>query len=89
MQGYRVLDRGTDLAAIVTVEVPGWNAPALVTALRQRGINASASLRQYAVIDMAEKKASSALRISPHYYNIHAEIETFVEALKSLTSDLG
>jgi selenocysteine lyase/cysteine desulfurase len=84
LPGYRVLDRGKNLAAIVTTAVPGWDASALVTALRQRGINTSASLRAYAVIDMAEKNAASVLRISPHYYNTEAELDTLFEALKSL-----
>jgi selenocysteine lyase/cysteine desulfurase len=82
--GFRVLDRGKDLAAIVTVDVPGWDASTLVTALRRRGINTSASLRAYAVIDMAEKNANSALRISPHYYNTEAELDVLLDALKSL-----
>jgi selenocysteine lyase/cysteine desulfurase len=81
---YRVLDRGKDLAAIVTAEVPGWDAPTLVSALRQRGINTSASLGAYAVIDMAEKNVRSALRISPHYYNTEAELDVLIDALKSL-----
>jgi selenocysteine lyase/cysteine desulfurase len=81
---YRVLDRGKELAAIVTAEVHGWDAPALVNALRLRGINTSASLHAYAVIDMAEKNANSALRISPHYYNTEAELDLLMDALKSL-----
>jgi len=84
LPGYRVLDRGKFLAAIVTAAVPGWNAPELVTALRQRGFNTSASLGAYAVIDMAEKNAKSALRISPHYYNTEAELDMLIDALKSL-----
>lgn len=84
LPGYRVLDRGRDLAAIVTVAVPGWDASALVTALRQQGINTSATLAVYAVIDMAEKKVDSALRISPHYYNTEAELDIILDALKSL-----
>jgi selenocysteine lyase/cysteine desulfurase len=84
LPGYRVLDRGKDLAAIVTVGVPGWSAPDLVAALRQRGINTSASLGAYAVIDMAEKNAKSALRISPHYYNTEAELDVLLDTLKSL-----
>ncbi len=84
LPGYRVLDRGKDLAAIVTAEVSGWNAPALVTALRQRGINTSASIGAHAVIDMAEKNAQSALRMSPHYYNTEAELDVLIDALKSL-----
>src|SRR5216683_4426297 len=52
LPGYRLLDRGKELAAIVTVAVTGWDTTALVNALRQRGINTSASLGAYAVIDM-------------------------------------
>ena len=84
LPGLRVLDRGTELAAIVTIEVSGWDAPALVQLLRGRRINTSASMREYAVIDMDEKRAASALRISPHYYNSEAELDTLIEALKSL-----
>ena len=86
LPGYRVLDRGKELAAIVTAVVPGWEAPALVDALRQRGINTSATLREYAVIDMAEKKATSALRISPHYYNTEGELETLIDALRAVSA---
>lgn len=82
--GFRVLDHGKELAAIVTVEVAGWHAPDVVKALRGRGINTSASLRDYAVIDMDEKRASSVLRISPHYYNTEAELDALVDALQSL-----
>ncbi len=84
LPGYRVLDRGKELAALVTAAVFGWDAADLVTALRQRGINTSASLGAYAVIDMAEKNATSALRVSPHYYNTEAELDLLIEALKSL-----
>jgi selenocysteine lyase/cysteine desulfurase len=83
MPGIRVLDRGTELAAIVTVEVAGHEPQELVQFLRERRINVNASLRAYAVIDMDEKKVSAALRISPHYYNTEEEIETAVEALRA------
>lgn|SRR6267154_3442120 len=42
--GIRVLDRGNQLAAIVTIEVAGWDATDLSKLLRKRGINTSASL---------------------------------------------
>jgi selenocysteine lyase/cysteine desulfurase len=84
LRGCRVLDRGAELAAIVTVEVAGWDAAELVNILRRRGINVSATLRDYAVIDMDEKRAASALRISPHYYNTDDEIETMVSVLQEL-----
>jgi selenocysteine lyase/cysteine desulfurase len=86
LNGIRVLDRGAELAAIVTIEVAGWDATELSTLLRTRRINTSASLRAYAVIDMDEKRAVSALRLSPHYYNTEEEIERVVEELRTVTA---
>ncbi|MGH9199974.1 MAG: aminotransferase class V-fold PLP-dependent enzyme [Vicinamibacterales bacterium] len=83
LPGCRVLDRGTELCAIATVEVAGRNARDIVRSLRQRGINTSATLREYSVIDMDEKRATSAVRISPHYYNTEHEIDTIVDAIGS------
>ncbi|HXW56262.1 MAG TPA: aminotransferase class V-fold PLP-dependent enzyme [Candidatus Cybelea sp.] len=84
LPGFRVLDRGQELAAIVTVEIKGWHALDVVSILRQQGINTSASRRAFAVIDMDEKAAASAVRFSPHYYNTEAEIDAAVEAVKAL-----
>jgi selenocysteine lyase/cysteine desulfurase len=86
LNGIRVLDRGSELAAIVTIEVAGWDATELSKLLRTRGINTSASLRAYAVIDMDEKRAASALRLSPHYYNTDEEIERVVAELRTVTA---
>lgn len=86
LSGIRVLDRGNELAAIVTLQVAGWDATELSKLLRTRRINSSASLRAYAMIDMDEKGASSALRLSPHYYNTEEEIDRVVEELKAVTA---
>ena len=84
LPGLRVLDRGSELAAIVTADIGGQDARELVELLRHQGINTSASLREYAVIDMDEKRAATALRLSPHYYNTEQEIDAVVEAIRSL-----
>jgi selenocysteine lyase/cysteine desulfurase len=84
LPGCRVLDWGTKLAAIVTVEVAGYEPRDLVALLRKQKINTNASLRAYAVIDMDQKQASGALRISPHYFNTEEEIGTVVDALAGL-----
>ncbi len=84
VDGLRVLDRGTRLCAIVTTEVRGLDARAVVARLRERGINASASLRAYALLDMAAKQATSAVRLSPHYYNTPEEIDTAVAAIEEI-----
>jgi selenocysteine lyase/cysteine desulfurase len=82
--GVRVLDRGRQLCAIVTVEPAGHQGADIKLALRARGINTSSPDREDAVIDMDAKGAASALRISPHYYNTAGEIDTAVEALAEL-----
>jgi selenocysteine lyase/cysteine desulfurase len=84
--GVRVLDRGPELCAIVTAAVAGRDTKEIKLDLRTRGINTSSPEREDAVIDMDEKQASSALRISPHYYNTKEEVDTAVEALEELLS---
>ena len=86
LPGIRVLDRGPELCAIVTVAVEGRDTTDIKVALRQRRINTSSPQREDAVIDMDEKRVSSALRISPHYYNTREEIDTAVEALREILS---
>ncbi len=84
LDGVRVLDRGPSLCAIATAELGGRDAEAVKLGLRARGINTSSPLREDAVIDMDEKRAASALRISPHYYNTADEIDAAVAALAEL-----
>jgi selenocysteine lyase/cysteine desulfurase len=81
LPGVRVLDRGPELCAIVTAALAGAPASEIKLALRRRGINTSSPARDDAVIDMDAKATTSALRISPHYYNTAAEIDTAMSAL--------
>lgn len=78
----RVLDRGEKVGAIVTADF-GRNAAEIVAALRRRNINTSATFRAWALLDMQEKGAESALRLSPHYYNTEEEIDTVVDVLRA------
>jgi selenocysteine lyase/cysteine desulfurase len=84
--GVRVLDRGPELCAIATAAIQARDSREIKLALRVRGINTSSPHREDAVIDMDEKRASSALRISPHYYNTREEIDVAVEALEDILS---
>ena len=77
----RVLDRGRNQCAIVSVMIPGRDTSEIKLALRRRGVNTSVSARQCGVIDMDRKGASTLLRISPRYYNTEQEIERAVEIL--------
>ncbi len=87
--GVRVLDRGPALCAIATAELGGRNAEEVKLALRARGINTSSPGRVDAVIDMDQKGAASALRISPHYYNTADEIDAAVEGLAEVLRSIG
>jgi selenocysteine lyase/cysteine desulfurase len=80
----RVLDRGRDLCAIATFTIPGETPDRIQAALKRRGVNFSLSTRAYAVLDMDDKGAAWAVRLSPHYYNTEEEIDLAVEAAAEL-----
>jgi selenocysteine lyase/cysteine desulfurase len=88
LPGVRVLDRGPELCAIVTAALGNHDAKEIKLMLRRCGINTSSPDREDAVIDMDEKGAGSALRISPHYYNTTEEIDIAIEALEGMLSPL-
>jgi selenocysteine lyase/cysteine desulfurase len=80
----RVLDRGRNLGATVSVSIDGHDVMDLVRDLRLRGINTSGQERVYAVLDFDAKGVETALRISPHYYNLESEIDTLIGALDEI-----
>lgn len=84
VRGVRVLDRGAERCAIVTVDVRGQDAVGLKLALRSRGINTSSTDRKSGVLDMDDKRVSTALRLSPHYYNTEDELDAAVAAVAQL-----
>ena len=86
LPGVRVLDRGQKLCAIVTAEIGGHDARAVVGRLREEAINTGATLREFAVLDMDDKRAASALRVSPHYFNTIREIDTLAGALEEFVA---
>ena len=84
--GVRVLDRGRAQCAIVTAEIGTRSAADLVAELRRRRINSAASLRWYGLLDFTPRGVSSAIRLSPHYYNTTEEISLAVDAIRSLVA---
>lgn len=89
MDGVRVLDQGKERCAIVSASIDGWNPADVVTALRERNINTSAQIREYAVIDYDEKRVPASLRIAPHYFNTEEEIDHAVSVLGELLRNPG
>jgi selenocysteine lyase/cysteine desulfurase len=84
--GARVLDGGTEQCAIVTVIFEGCDAREVVKRLKARKINTTSSLKWYGLLDFAARGVEAAVRISPHYYNTEEEVDTALDALKSITS---
>ena len=76
-----LLDRGRTLGGIVTVGLGPLDARGVELELRDAGINTSATLREWALLDMDAKGVRTALRVSPHYYNTESEIDVLVDAL--------
>lgn len=79
--GIRVLDRGPDLCAIVTIAVEGARAADIVRFLRGRDVNSSWVDESSAVLDFADKEVRGAVRLSPHYYNTDGEVGQVVDLL--------
>jgi selenocysteine lyase/cysteine desulfurase len=85
ISGIRVLDRGHEKCAIVTIAIEGWEPGDLNRALDERGINSSLSYREYALYDFIEKRVDWCLRLSPHYYNTEHEVDDVLAAVDELT----
>jgi selenocysteine lyase/cysteine desulfurase len=86
IRGIRLFDRGHRQCAIVTAAVAGWPGGEIVQELATRGINTSASLREYGILDFDVKGVDSVVRISPHYYNTSAEIDQLAHAMTEISA---
>jgi len=81
VDGIRVLDRGREVSAIVTIEVIDRDAVPIVMALRREGIHTSATLQWFGLADLGPRRVQSAVRVSPHYFNTDDEVVRFQDAL--------
>jgi selenocysteine lyase/cysteine desulfurase len=82
--GLRVLDRGDELAGLVTVEIAGWEAEAFKRELDSAGVNFSLGFREYARLDFDAKDVDWCVRLSPHYYNTADEVDAVAAIVTSL-----
>jgi len=87
IDGIRELDRGGKKCAIVTLSVDAVKSETVVDLLSRRGINASVSQRWYGMLDFTPRGIESAVRLSPHYYNSDEEIDTALDALRSIARE--
>jgi selenocysteine lyase/cysteine desulfurase len=85
--GVRALDRGPRPAALVTLDVAGWEPVPFKRAMDARRINSALSYRHFAQFDFADKDVAWALRLSPHYYNTDDEVDTVAGVIAQLATD--
>ena len=84
----QLFDRGQRKCAIVTAAIEGWTDPEIVAELAARRVNASASLREYGILDFDAKGVGSVVRLSPHYYNTREEIDQLSESMTELSAQI-
>src|SRR2546423_11027340 len=82
--GVRVLDRGRERCAIVSLGVAGRGGGGLKLRLPDPGLKPSSAGRTSGGLDMDDKGATSVLRFSPHYYNTEDELDAAVGTLAEL-----
>ncbi|GAB3640226.1 aminotransferase class V-fold PLP-dependent enzyme [Spirosoma arcticum] len=85
LPGLRLLDEGEHLSSIVTLFSDRKPAEDIKAALSAERINTSLSTHGAAILDYDRKgMTTSALRISPHYFNTNLEINTLIETLERI-----
>ena len=84
LPGVQVRDRGKQRSGIVTATMPAPGAAAVVTQLRDVGVNTSLSTADYAPIDFAEHEITEQVRLSPHTYISEDDIDQAVTRLQNI-----
>ena len=77
-------DIGTKQCAIVSFTLDGINPGQLVEDLRKKGIMIGASNASSTRLDSTTRGLPTLLRVAPHYYNTHEELESLIMQMKSI-----
>jgi selenocysteine lyase/cysteine desulfurase len=80
--GVQVLDRGGRRCAVVTAAVAGRTGHEVMRELAAEGINAVATLREFAIHDFGPRGVESGVRLSPHYYNTEDEVDAALAVIE-------
>lgn len=84
LPGVTVRDLGETQCGLVTFDVVGHEAQALVDALREQAINTSVSTVNSTRLDMTARGLDTVIRASVHYFNSEEEIKRFCVVLEEL-----
>ncbi len=84
LPGLVLCDPPGSTAAIVTFRYRDLAPEAIKAALEADGIAVQVSRAGHTPLDLGARGIESAVRVSPHYYNTHEEIDRLIEALGRL-----
>ncbi|WP_319533305.1 aminotransferase class V-fold PLP-dependent enzyme [uncultured Cohaesibacter sp.] len=84
LPGCRIMDLGSEQCAIVSFTIEGLEPDFAVRSLRAQGIAIGMTRPASSLLDAERRNLPVMLRISPHYYNDEADLDTSVVALKAL-----
>lgn len=84
LPGTRLVDPGSRHAAIVTFTHDRVPPERIRAELRARGVNVWIAQGSHTPLYMRTAEVDFAVRVSPHYYNSTADVETFADALRDV-----
>jgi len=82
--GVTVRDLGAVKCGIVTFTVEGRDPREIRRRLGAQGANVTASLAEYARLDMEQRRLAGVVRASVHYYNTEEEVERFCRLVATM-----
>lgn len=84
ISGVRIHDLGRERCGIVTFSIDGFTCAEIKAALAADCISASVSVAEYARLDFGRRGLAEAVRVSPHYFNIDAELDVFITTVRGV-----
>lgn len=82
--GITLMDQGNHLSNIISALPAKKNIFEIKNELNRLGINIGAAQKKFALLDFEQKHIEGTLRISPHYFNTHEEIDILVDSIHCL-----
>lgn len=86
LPGVTTYDLGRQRCAIVTAKVDGVSTEDVAAALRGRGVNVTTTVAAHTQFDTEDRGVHPLVRLSPHYYNTEAELDSAVEVFAELAA---
>lgn len=82
--GMNILDQGSKLANILTFQINDKDKQLTIKTLEHNDVYFSVAFRGSALIDFDKKGTDWAIRLAPHYFNTHEEIDQLVDIIHSI-----